>query len=394
MTRMTSSRENLMSADLFGSLATEKSYINEVLLSRLLPEIAKVGPEGYIHGYICVRPPCGDRPSKVKSTDMVTRRDGEVVHKKSGWSIGRVDKHESGKSFVAHHADGKQTKHDTKIGAEIAITRRYNRGVVAEEHNDIASAPKTPVKEPKPVAATKPKRVPKAKPAPEPTAKPAAEKPVKPAAAPTAASGGRTGDAVWKTDEGTASLPEADKNAIGRIWYGPSFYDTQMIMRNGNQIGRYTTQIPDSRLPQFMSDARAFTKAINSSKPFESDAQLYRGIDSPAKVFGNPGSMVGKTFTDKGFTSATSNTAVGASYSAGFSGKQVGQHALITIHARAGSHALKVDPDVWRRAKTKKGQTPVNVLQEYTFAPGQPFKVISDAIDANGVRQIHVEAAP
>jgi ADP-ribosyltransferase exoenzyme len=58
-----------MSTELFGSLDAEKRRIGERVAARLLndrlPDLVKVGPEGYIHGWVCIRPPCGAVGDKV-----------------------------------------------------------------------------------------------------------------------------------------------------------------------------------------------------------------------------------------------------------------------------------------------------------------------------------------
>jgi hypothetical protein len=353
-------------------------------------DLAKVGAEGYIHGFICVRPPCGDRPGKVKGQDMVTRNDGEVVHKKSGWSIGRVDKDSSGKGFTATHADGRQTKHGSKIDAEVAITNRYNRGVVADEHDDAKITPKAPK------TAAKPKAKPE-KPKPAPEAKPvAAEKP----AVSHSDSGERSGSQVWSTEEGTASLSSTEKDSVANVWYGRNFQATNGYLRRdpagvgladdpASIIDRYTAGVEDAAgRKKYISDIGVFKDAIGKAAPFTSDVKLIRGVNNPEKIFGPVGASTGKAFTDKGFVSATSNMSVAGSYSHGFGGKT----ALITIHARKGSRALKVDPDVWKRSHAKKtGQTPPEVLQEYTFAPGASYKILSDTLGSDGVRRMDME---
>jgi hypothetical protein len=119
--------------------------------------------------------------------------------------------------------------------------------------------------------------------------------------------------------------------------------------------------------------------------------KLLRGVNGPEKIFRPVGSNVGKSFSDKGFTSATSNMSVAGSYSHGFGGKT----ALITIHALKDSKALKVDPDVWNRTKSKKkSQTPLEVLQEYTFAPDTSYKILGDTLGTDGVHRMDMEVAP
>lgn len=92
--------------------------------------IELVGAEGYIHGFICVRPPCGEKPGKVRASDLSVRGDGLVVHKPSGWGIGRVSRKDHG--WQAEHAvGGSATGHGAKTDAVKAVARKYNRGPAA-----------------------------------------------------------------------------------------------------------------------------------------------------------------------------------------------------------------------------------------------------------------------
>jgi hypothetical protein len=90
---------------------TEKTASGKVKLR--LADLVKVGPEGYIHGYICVRPPCGTKHEAVFSAKL-----GVVDHQDNG-RIGRMRKNANGTYSMTHWstgADGKITK--TKLDAE------------------------------------------------------------------------------------------------------------------------------------------------------------------------------------------------------------------------------------------------------------------------------------
>jgi hypothetical protein len=74
-------------APLFGDLATVKREIDSQAMSRfftVVPDVIKVGAEGYIHGWICVRPPCGKAGDKITHADhgngKITSVDGEGKH--------------------------------------------------------------------------------------------------------------------------------------------------------------------------------------------------------------------------------------------------------------------------------------------------------------------------
>jgi SPP1 gp7 family putative phage head morphogenesis protein len=321
-----------------------------------LKMINKVGKEGYIHGFICIRPPCGKKPDKIKVSDLWISSHGEVIHEKSRWSIAHVERGSSGKGWDVYHADGELTHHSTTLGVKMETVKRYKSCLAAEQQRTDVH----PV-----------------------TVKPAVTYRPGPSL-------GRTGDAVWQTQEGTVDLSDADKSAIARVWYGPSFHATQRLLRDNNTYG-----ISQEKLPQMMADIGTLKNAINRSEPFESAVELRRGMSYPDDVFGRPGSMIDKLFTDDGFVSTTSNT--GKDVTGAFANLEgdadPGETALIRIKASAGTRALKIGNDVFKLAMGEQAANafPVGKLQEYTLSAGTQFRVISDALDDNGVRQISME---
>src|SRR5277367_76604 len=74
-----------MIADLFGDFNIERQRIRNNALDAwyagsVEPELEKVGKEGYIHGYICVRPPCGKYAQAVTDWDAQTiTADGKKI---------------------------------------------------------------------------------------------------------------------------------------------------------------------------------------------------------------------------------------------------------------------------------------------------------------------------
>jgi len=63
------------------------------------PHVAKVGAEGYVHGWVCVRPPCGRGESltlRPEGNNPYGRRAYGVVHNTTGERIGTVAKWNSG----------------------------------------------------------------------------------------------------------------------------------------------------------------------------------------------------------------------------------------------------------------------------------------------------------
>lgn len=113
-------------------------------LKARLPEVVKVGPEGYIHGWICVRPPCGQY-------EQVTydKKKGAVFHQ--GQRIGRVPSKDADGKYsaihIAHADDGSEVR--TKLPARFdtpqqafAAIPAYHDVKLLEDHS-----PSGPVKD-------------------------------------------------------------------------------------------------------------------------------------------------------------------------------------------------------------------------------------------------------
>ena len=83
-----------------------------------LSEVVKVGPEGYIHGYICVRPPCGPRYTEARFDSS----KGAVEHE--GARVGKMRKNDDGTySMVHHRGDGTKSKLDAKYATRADAAR-------------------------------------------------------------------------------------------------------------------------------------------------------------------------------------------------------------------------------------------------------------------------------
>jgi hypothetical protein len=91
----------------------------------------KVGPEGYIHGFICVRPPCGKAPSRLEVKDLSVDGDGSIIHEPSGYQVGRVKLSDSG--FQVRHPDGSDSIHGSRTGGLKALADRFNTGGSSDE---------------------------------------------------------------------------------------------------------------------------------------------------------------------------------------------------------------------------------------------------------------------
>jgi hypothetical protein len=108
---------------------TRLTASQEARVMLLTPDLAKVGPEGYIHGWICVRPPCGgDGPGHVKASELGVTKDGTVVHRPSGYAIGSVKRADDGHGFTASHAmSGDEVTRANRADAVAALSRKHNK---------------------------------------------------------------------------------------------------------------------------------------------------------------------------------------------------------------------------------------------------------------------------
>jgi hypothetical protein len=103
----------------------------------LAPVIEKVGKEGYIHGYICVRPPCG--PQYTEATFDSSK--GTVSH--DGTRIGKMRKNPGGTYSMTHFAaDGAKTKltaeHATRAEAALSVGLFHG---VDTMHREVGAGP-------------------------------------------------------------------------------------------------------------------------------------------------------------------------------------------------------------------------------------------------------------
>ena len=97
----------------------------------VLASVVKIGKEGYIHGYICVRPPCGQYTEA-----HFDSKTGSVLH--DGTRIGKLRKNEDGTFSVTHHAaDGTKEKlgarYGKRGGAAMMVVPYHNLAVLHEQ---------------------------------------------------------------------------------------------------------------------------------------------------------------------------------------------------------------------------------------------------------------------
>jgi SPP1 gp7 family putative phage head morphogenesis protein len=130
----------LIPAEVYGiSLTDPDTVVSDAIAAAAVPDLVKVGPEGYIHGYICVRPPCGKEPGKISPDDLWFRKkDGAIIHAPSGYRVGSFTK-DAGTYTITHH-DGSQIYSGPRKGEAQAA--------MAAHHNALSgtATPKTPLK--------------------------------------------------------------------------------------------------------------------------------------------------------------------------------------------------------------------------------------------------------
>jgi hypothetical protein len=89
-----------------------------------IADLVKVGAEGYIHGYICVRPPCGEKYKEAEFNGKL----GEVRH--DGVRIGKMRKNDDGTYSMAHLGDAGRVKltakYATRADAAKSIALYHN----------------------------------------------------------------------------------------------------------------------------------------------------------------------------------------------------------------------------------------------------------------------------
>jgi hypothetical protein len=107
------------------------------LATGIEPGLVKVGKEGYIHGFICVRPPCGP----VYTEARFDSSKGSVDHE--GTRIGKMRKNPNGTYSMTHYAaDDTKTKltaeHPTRAAAALSIGAFHD---VDAMHHDTADGP-------------------------------------------------------------------------------------------------------------------------------------------------------------------------------------------------------------------------------------------------------------
>lgn len=362
-----------------------------VTISEQVKVLELVGAEGYIHGYICVRPPCGPKPKAVAAAGLSVRGDGLVVHKASGWGIGQVSRASGGAWQAGHAADGSVTEHGAKVDAVRAVARKYNQ---AARSGAVAPAPKaSPAARPAAAARVPRPRVPP--PAAAPARAPAPGKEL-------------SGMDLWMSGEGQVKdVTPQEAQAAQAVWYSGTFSYTSNYMRHGTlpsvssknaikaQIATGMGGADRARsqlgLPRAAGNDAEYIKDIGVLKgmtaraaPFSRPAVMYRDVTSPDAVFGPVGSMKGRVFSDPNFLSATATADSAERY--GGTGQPdtttgtVPVGDKIIMHIPAGGGGMRTQPQFSKDHAREK---------EFTFAPGTRWRVDDDQV-VNGKRHTTV----
>jgi ADP-ribosyltransferase exoenzyme len=312
----------------------------------IAPAITKVGAEGYIHGWICVRPPCGGKPDKLRAKDLSTKRDGTILHKPSGYAVGHVSRSDHGK-YTVTHSDGHTSVHTGKDAALRGVAGHYNSGKTKRDFDG------------------------EEKPASEAEAPEAAKKP-----SPSLASEKPAG-----TDPVDASL------VLGKI---PDLKRSKLSPAEIGAVKKYTEDDSygindDLRFGTGTNLARSETvkqldSAFSHTKPLNQAIIVHRGItraDNPG-LFGNVGDKVGKVFHDNGFVSTTaSKTRVNA-----FTGS-ASNAAVVHITVPAGEKVIRPGSSA-----DLPGE------KELILPRGSDFRVDKDEVDRDGNRHVYMTKLP
>jgi ParB/Sulfiredoxin domain len=104
-----------------------------------LADLVKVGPEGYIHGYICVRPPCGPQYKEA----VHDSKTGKVLHGETGEKIGQQLKKEPGDAgySIRYTGGGDKTslsgQYATRADAAKAVVLYHNLWALQNGHDGL-----------------------------------------------------------------------------------------------------------------------------------------------------------------------------------------------------------------------------------------------------------------
>jgi hypothetical protein len=201
-----------------------------------------------------------------------------------------------------------------------------------------------------------------------------------------------TGMDLWASGEGMVPDVTPAESAAARLaWYRDTFSYTNDYLRHGTlpsvsareaidaagaglegrERAKIRLALPAKDDAGYIASVRATGALMRRAPAFSRPAVMYRDIKGPDQVFGPVGSMKGRTFTDHGFMSATTDIGSAERYG-GHSGETPDK---IIINVPAGGKVMRsqlaFSPDYARE-------------KEYTFPPGSSFRVDDDLITGDG----------
>lgn len=400
---------------------SKSKSLSAVLFALEEPDVVKVGPEGYEHGWICVRPPCGSKPGKLKRGDLQVKRDGNIMHRSSGWGIGHVGKGGNGK-FTATHSDGHISRHQNKETAIRALANHYNSGktkrdfseeekkkpasneergsvagnlrpgdkiiaafggppsdhvVISADHDDKGNV-KLTVEDGSgarhAITVSADDEISRAS-----SAKPSAGAPLKALPGKKQDAGNELrGDDALKVVSRPSNLTSDEKSALSNYGFTAGYTTVNPYLHHDGQVfdktimGYWPAKPGEKKLAASMISGMdsAFAKAT----PLPQSIVVHRGTGNVDDMFGKPGSLVGKAFNAKAYTSTT--TVPGATVGNGLDYES--KPGKIEIHVPVGSKVL-----------------PGNDFEKEVILPrNASFHVLSDEIKPGGQRHIKLMYEP
>ncbi len=218
---------------------------------------------------------------------LVAHQDGTVTGNAGKVQVGTLT-HEGGK-WVAHHGDGSVSKHAVKAAALKAMAAR---------HNKAGAAPEAAVKPP-------PAPVP-AKAAPVKTIAQQASAP----APPPPAGAALTGDKAYQSAvQSRGNLSGDETSALTSYGFTAGYTTVNPYLHHDGQVFDVSKKAYVPASPDQKATAEKMIKGIDSAflkaAPLKQPVTVYRGTGNMGDLFGPVGSMTGKTFTGKAYTSTT-----------------------------------------------------------------------------------------
>jgi hypothetical protein len=362
-----------MASDLFGDLRTEKLLIQSRLVKRLTrgiitamtdeQSIIKVGAKGYIHGWICVRPPCGKIGDDVSHPDhgngKITTVDDEGMHAKfDDGASGTLGFRRVGKGD-AELNDSTGEVRDAKTGDVIGTIKpsKYDPERYEVDGNGWVSYGSFNSPE---FAAEKALSDYRYSKNPEPS------KPYNKARDYTGKipRGALSGGKLWSSHQGETSITSEEAKAVRNAWFTGGFGTTSDYMRKGKKVS--------ARREAGINTLRDITSRSVLTKSI----YTHRGVNDTYGLFGNVGDKVGSTFIDKNFVATSADPVIAYQY-----GRDNAEDAILHVHIPAGMSAFKAGKNV----------TAGDSQMEYLLPANTQFKIMKDEENTDGTRHIYLK---